>query len=116
MAGGYFHEVRQQANIGQAKADAQNAQRTAEGAQEVLRKLEKKVNSLTILTQVLWSLVKEKEGLTEADLMARFQQLAASTGAQVQECGQCARPVGKAQTKCMYCGTEKTVGSIFDTL
>lgn len=117
MAGGFFHEMRQNANIGAAKADAQNAQRSAENAQDALRKLEKKVESLLLLNKALWSFISEKNGLSEADLLNRYQEIANSGGsASAQACSNCSRPVGKAQARCMYCGTEKTVTSIFDTI
>ena len=113
----YFHEARQQANIGQAKADAVHAQRHAESAQEAARKLEKRVDNLTLLCRTMWSFLQERGGLTEADLMARFQEVASAGGGKsASECVKCSRPVGKAQAKCMYCGAEKVVESIFDTL
>jgi len=116
MAGSFFHEMRQQQNIGQAKADAREAQRSAEGAQEVMRRLEKKVDSLTGITRALWTILREQHGLEEQDLLLRVQQLTGGERKGAQACSQCGRVVGKSQAKCMYCGTARQVESIFDTL
>jgi len=116
MAGSFFHEVNQNQKIGQAKADAQNAQRTAENAQDAMRRLEKKVESLTNLSQALWKILKEKANLNEEDLLRVYQEVESGPEKGVQPCSNCNRPVGRSQTRCMYCGTEKTITSIFDTL
>lgn len=116
MAGSFFHEMRQQQNIGQAKADAREAQRNAEGAQEVIRRLEKKVESLISVTQALWKILQEQHGLSEQELLQRVQQLASGERKSAQNCAQCGRVVGKSQAKCMYCGTSRQVESVFDTL
>lgn len=116
MAGSFFHEMRQNANIGQAKADAREAQRSAEGAGEAIKRLERKVESLTLITQALFTFLQSSQGLSEADLMARVQEIASNGRTAAVACSECGRMVGKAQSKCMYCGTEKKLNSIFDTL
>ena len=116
MAGSFFHEMRQQQNIGQAKADAREAQRSAEGNQEVIRRLEKKVESLTNVTQALWNILQEQHGLSDQELIQRVQQMANGERKGAQNCAECGRVVGKSQTKCMYCGTSRQGESVFDSL
>jgi len=108
--------MRQNANIGQAKADAREAQRSAEGAGEAIKRLERKVESLTLITQALFTFLQSTQGLSEADLMARVQEIASNGRTAAVACSDCGRMVGKAQSKCMYCGAEKKLNSIFDTL
>ncbi|MFN8609030.1 MAG: hypothetical protein U0931_15960 [Vulcanimicrobiota bacterium] len=117
MAGGFFHEMRQNANIGAAKAEAAQAQRNAEGAQDALRKLERRLETVVQINRALWSFVSDKLQISEAQLVARVQELGqAGSSSPAAACGDCGRPVGKSQARCMYCGTEKKLESIFDTL
>lgn len=116
MAGSFFHEMRQNAGIGQAKSDARDAQRAAESSGEAIKKLERKVEMLTTITRALFAFIQEKHGISEAELSERVQELANKGTVQAVACSQCGRPVGKGQARCMYCGAEKRVDSIFDTL
>ena len=116
MAGSFFHEIRQQQNIGQAKTGAREAQRSAEGAQEALRVLEKKVETLSKITQVMWTILQEQHGLNEQDLLLRVQELTKGEGKANPSCSECGRVLGKNRANCMYCGTVRQVESIFETL
>ena len=117
MAGGFFHESRQNANISAAKMDAQSAQRSAENAQETLRRVEKRMETLIVLNRALWSLLRERAGLTEADLLQSFEQMSHATSMKTAEmCSGCNRPIGKTHAKCMYCGAERVFQSAFDML
>lgn len=112
----FFHEMRQNANIGQAKAEAQNAQRSAENVGEALKRMEKKVEGLVMINQALFSFLQEKHGFTHDDLIARVQSLAVSGKNTAVDCSECGRKVGKGAARCMYCGAEKKLESIFDSL
>lgn len=117
MAGGFFHETRQNANISAAKLDAQSAQRTAENAQETLRRMEKRLDHLLLVNRALWALIRDRTGLTEAELSASFEQASNASSVKMAElCGSCNRPMGKGHAKCMYCGSERVFQSVFDML
>lgn len=112
----FFHEMRQNASIGQAKADAQSAQRSAENIGDALKKMERRVDGLVQINQALFSFLQEKHGVTEDDLIARVQSLAGNAKTVAVDCRECGRKVAKGAAKCMYCGAEKKLESIFDSL
>ena len=70
------------------------------------------LNRLALIVEAMWKLVREKHGLTDADLMSRVAELDLSDGvadgkkeaAGPRNCPQCHRPNGRDQIFCLYCG------------
>ncbi|MGE0491478.1 MAG: hypothetical protein AB7S38_19870 [Vulcanimicrobiota bacterium] len=115
MAGSFFWEMRQQQNIAGARGEAQSAARAAESAQSNLKYLEDKVANLTLVCRAMWELLQEKHGMTDEELLARVQQLGTASQ-ETASCGQCGRVLGKRLSKCMYCGAERQITSVFEML
>lgn len=94
----------------------------ARQARQEARHLDDRLEKLLLVNVALWSLLQEKTGLTEADLMERVRLLDEMDGqadgkaerAKVTSCGACGRPVSARQAKCMYCGAQKKVSSAYD--
>ncbi|MEM7682959.1 MAG: hypothetical protein AAF288_13480 [Planctomycetota bacterium] len=86
--------------------------------------LEKRLDRAVLVNLALWSLIQDKLGLTEEDLLSRVRVLDEMDGKadgkaaadRVAPCHACKRPVSQRQDKCMYCGAEKRVSSAFDLL
>jgi len=99
-------------NFLQDKAGAQearNAQARASEEQTQLAELRRQHDELKQLTRALWALLKETQGLTEADLKRHLlstQAAAKGQTARFWTCGSCRHEVPVAVTTCPYCGLE----------
>lgn len=111
----FFHEMRQNRNIAGAKVEAGNAQRAAENASKGIAQLESKVENLALICRAMWGILQEKHGMTEEQLMERVSELA-NNHSSTLNCTQCNRVMNVKHTRCMYCGAERAMGSIFESL
>lgn len=93
--------------------EVEEKQRDAGGrvtdVQERLRGLDETVGRLMTTTAAMWSLVKEKTGATDEELLARVKKLEAeqAEGRVAVKCGKCGRTVPSGKKRCMYCGEER---------
>lgn len=113
--------LQQNYRIASAEADAALGTRKAESVERRLEHLEERVNRLSMLNLALWSLLEEKAGLTEEELLNRVQEIDLRDGkldGKVQsgiiECPQCHRPLSQRHRKCMYCEYEFSGGHAFE--
>ncbi len=94
-----------------ASADAQRASTTAHNAELRVRALEESLAKTLMICEALWELVRDKGGLTDADLFAKIQEVDLRDGVldgknQVKAfpCPQCQRTVSTRHARCLYCG------------
>lgn len=97
-----------------ATADAarQSAEHTYENTRRDLGRLEAKIDTLALVSQALWELVRERTELTDDDIRARIADIdlrdgradGRIVGARFS-CAKCNRPAHTRQAACMYCGT-----------
>ncbi|MEM1212444.1 MAG: hypothetical protein AAGI68_09125 [Planctomycetota bacterium] len=103
---------------------ASAARSEARSAATNLRDMEQRLDRLLLVNVALWSLLQEKTGLTERDLMDRVRLLdemdgradGKASGPKVSPCHACGRPVPARRDKCPYCGAVKRRGSAFDAV
>jgi len=88
-----------------------NIESLALESRESIRELRHQVERLSLLNQALWELVREKAGLTDADLerMAREIDMRDGTedgkmGGGAVACPTCHRVSNAKHYKCLYCG------------
>jgi hypothetical protein len=88
--------------------EALDAQSKASSVQTQLLELRREHEQLKLLTRALWSLLKETQGLTDADLR---RHLAVQEGAkkkaataQYWNCPECRHQVPQSVKTCPYCG------------
>lgn len=100
---------------GLAEAEAQRARGTAEHVED-------RLDRLVLVNMALWSLLREKTGLTEQDLMDRVQQVDLSDGQldgkarkPLAKCPDCDRVMSPRHKRCLYCGAERLDYSAFDS-
>ncbi len=104
MQGGYGSRKGSQ---GSASAAANAALET----QESIKELRHQVDRLSLLNQALWELVREKAGLTDADLERMAKEIDLRDGKEdgklgggAVTCPTCMRVSNAKHYKCMYCG------------
>ena len=94
---------------------------TARNAAATIRELEDRLDRLLLANIAMWSLVREKTGLTEEDLLERVRQIDLSDGqedgklrTQVVRCAKCDRVMARRHRTCLYCGADKLDPTAFD--
>jgi hypothetical protein len=95
-----------------ASAAADTARTTSRSNQRVVRDLAKELDRLELVLEAQWSLLREKLGLTDADLKQRVRELDLEDGVldgkitkePVTPCPSCARMVARLALRCTYCG------------
>jgi hypothetical protein len=105
-----------------AAQSAETAAGRVSSAEEQLAEIRKRHDRLLLANQALWEIVKEKLGVSDADLRERMKELDFSDGksagkitAGAADCPDCHRKTPANRHKCMYCGTE-IPGPIFGQL
>lgn len=100
---------------GEATRAAQKGLSRTRQLQEELKRVEDKLEKLTLVCMAMWSLVCEKTDLTEDELAERVQKIDLQDGTadgkvtrSRKECPQCGRAMSSRHSRCLYCGKEQT--------
>ena len=106
----------------QAAMGAARAESAATNLREQLRILEDKVDSLALVCQAQWELIRDNTGLSEADIVAKAQEIDLRDGREDQrmgrarrDCPRCERPLHARHDRCLYCGHELGRDHVFDS-
>jgi len=78
-----------------------------------LARLREKVDSLSLICRAMWSMLRDKYGLSEQELMERLRQI---KEADAPACPSCGRIMNRNYNRCLYCGHEGENTSVFDKL
>jgi hypothetical protein len=95
---------------------AQQASSQAREARGDVQALQMDIEKLFIITETLWGILKEKNGMTDEELIQRVQDTDMQDGRldgkiaklPPEPCPQCKRPISRNRTLCLYCGTPST--------
>ena len=86
-------------------------------------RVEQRLDQLLLVVQAMWSLLQEKTGLTDAELLARVTELDATDGTTdgrvtrpPVKCAKCGAAVARKFNRCLFCGEPYQAGSAFDTV
>ncbi len=108
----FLWELAQDRRINDAGAKAANARSQASSAQEQTEQLEARLESLQLTTAAMWSLLRDRLGVSEAELIERMRQIDLLDGkadgkmsARVLECAACKRTMSTRFKRCVYCGS-----------
>lgn len=84
---------------------------------------DRRVDQLLLVVQAMWTLLQEKTGLTDAELLARVTELDTHDGATdgritraPVKCAKCGAAVARKFNRCLFCGEPYSEGSAFDTV
>jgi len=83
----------------------------APGTAEIFQ-LQRQVEHLMMITEALWTILKEKHGLEDKELLRRIVEIDLRDGqldgrvaaTPPEPCPKCQRIVAKGSVRCMYCG------------
>ena len=96
-----------------AQVDAQHARDVARESAMSSDKTRKNTERLYLVVQAMWELLKDKAGLTDADLDTKVQEIDMrdgrldgldSTQTDPLKCSQCGRTILSGQAQCSWCG------------
>ena len=110
--------------VGKLMHDSMSARAAASHAREMASDamfFEKRLDKLTLISMAVWSLLAEKMGLTDEDLMERVKKIDLMDGEadgklqrQIATCPQCNRVMSPRHSSCIYCGSERLQITAFD--
>ena len=82
-----------------------------------------RLEQLLLVCAAMWELLSEKTNLTENDLITRIAELDARDGVAdgkltytPVKCPKCQRTIFPKQRRCLYCGAERVIDSVFKTI
>lgn len=116
-----FWELYQSRKISEAQSEASSARRQARDATQQVEELEAAVGKLQLVTQALWELLQERDGIDESVLLDKVNEIDLRDGRldgrlekrQPQRCGGCKRTISDRHRKCIYCGTPNDQANVF---
>lgn len=101
-------------------AETRSASDRADFALQQLPKLRGELDRLLLACMAMWSLLEEKTGLREEDLVRRMQEIDLADGkpdgklrGPVRSCRGCKRTVSDRFLRCPYCNSEELEPSAF---
>lgn len=108
---------------GFARTQAAQADTAARSAARQVAALEERVEKLSLVCMAMWSLLQDKTGVTEEQLLERVKTLDLMDGVAdgkatrtISKCTRCKRVMAPRHRRCLYCGAERLVESAFDAL
>ena len=111
MYGGVFYGMSSGIESAHSQVSAGEARRQARSAQTRSREVEDRLDRAMLACEAMWSLLRDKLGLTEEMLLERITELDLSDGKldgkvarQVAPCPHCQRPNSSRFIRCVYCG------------
>jgi len=107
---------------GQSTGNA-SAQSAARRAETSVTQLEDRIDRMALVNMAMWSLIRDKTNLTEADLLERVKLIDLLDGKEdgkatrtVSQCAACNRPMNPRHKKCIYCGKGRLIECAFDAM
>lgn len=97
--------------------------RASRGAAGDSTHLEDRLERLSLVCMAMWSLLQDKTGLTEEELLERVHTIDLMDGTRdakatrgIARCPKCSRTLNQRHLKCLYCGAARAAGSAFDRI
>lgn len=108
----FLWDLHQQKAITDAQVEASAAKRAARQGSDRVNELEASVQRLTLVSQALWELLRDRTGLSETELVAKISEVDLRDGkldgrisAKAIHCPRCGRTMSERHSRCIYCGT-----------
>lgn len=104
--------ARQQATAQAADIAAERAAATANRARSDVEMMQADIEKLLMVTQALWTMLRDEHGYTDDQLIQKVQEIDLSDGRldgkvakqQPSTCPQCGRAVSARRPFCVFCG------------
>ncbi|HLP82715.1 MAG TPA: hypothetical protein VK157_00050 [Phycisphaerales bacterium] len=117
---GFLWDLHQQNRIDEAHQRANSMQGALRERSSEVERLQQRVDALVLANLAMWTLMRDKLGVTDVELERRVQDIDLSDGqldGKVRvgpwTCTACQRPNAPKHVKCLYCGVERASSSVF---
>ena len=111
----------QSGQIAEAQVTAAQAKDRAKQLQDEVNDLQRRADALTIASQALWELVRERLGVGDQTILRKMQEIDlrdgqadGKIGARPVTCPRCSRNSNSRRRACVYCGTPLPTGNLFE--
>jgi hypothetical protein len=117
-------DLYQQHQISTVEESANHANRKATDLQHRVRELEESLDKLVLINTAMWELLKNRIGLTEAELLKQVEAVDLRDGVAdgkitrtvAANCPQCGRTFSARHRKCLYCGAKDQKSGAFTSV
>ncbi|MCE9532225.1 MAG: hypothetical protein K8T89_14065 [Planctomycetes bacterium] len=116
----FFWQLPQQPPISQAEVNSGAARREIQDHHARLRDLEQQLERVTLVSQALWELLRDRSGITEDQLVDKITEVDLRDGTKdnrlsprVVACPKCERNITTRHQRCIYCGSAVTKEHIY---
>ncbi len=117
----FLWDLYQHHQIQEARADAKSAMDAAKHRSDSeVERLRDRIDTLTLTNLAMWTLIRDKLGLTDAHLENRVRELDMADGVADGKlsvgpwtCSKCQRPNSPRHNNCLYCGFQKATANPF---
>lgn len=117
----FLWDLYQHHQIQEARADARNAIEASNyRAETELQRLRDRIDTLTLTNLAMWSVLRDKLGLTDDELEKRVRELDLADGVADGKltvgpwpCPKCKRPNSPKHINCLYCGFKRADSNPF---
>jgi hypothetical protein len=93
------------------------AQREIAKLRDTVKALERRSDKQAAVLRAVCQLLFEKIGIVEPELLAAIARIENDRANNAErDCGQCQRPMKVNSRKCLYCGHEVPIHSVFDLI
>ncbi|GDX98461.1 hypothetical protein LBMAG48_08650 [Phycisphaerae bacterium] len=117
---GLLWEWHQHERINDANRKASDLNASIRDRSSDVERLQQRVDALVLANLAMWTILRDKLNVTDADLERRVQEIDLSDGeldGKVRvgpwNCTACKRPNAPRHAKCLYCGIERAGTSVF---
>ncbi len=107
----FIWNIQQEGRIAEAKTDAAQAKDEVSRHKERIAELEFQVGRMALACQALWELLRSRVGISEAELLAKINEVDVRDGTkdqrmtpQLTTCPRCGRTLNTKSSRCVYCG------------
>jgi len=104
-------DIVQHYQIKEAREEARSAADRASRQETKVATGNDQIQRLMLATQAMWELVRERTGLTDADLLSKMEEIDGRDGMQDEKigveiigCPHCGRKTNTRSGTCIYCG------------
>jgi hypothetical protein len=115
-----FWMLHHRSAVESARSAASRGEFKAQSAMDEVLRVEDRLNQLALVNMALWTLLKERTGLTEEELAQRVEEIDLSDGqldgkvrGTVVQCPECGHNLSRKHNRCLYCGYEPETPDAF---
>lgn len=108
---GFIWDLQQDGRIAKAESDATNAKYEVASSKHRIDELEFALNRMSLASQAMWELLRDRLGITEEELSAKVKEIDLRDGVQDQKitttlmkCTRCGHTLNTKSRRCIYCG------------